>query len=205
LLAAHGFATLALAYFGTDGVPQELERLPLEYFEHALRFLAAHPRVRGDRLAIGGASFGAQAALLVGATFPEVRAVVSVVGSGVIKQGIVKADFLDIMRRDIIPWTRRGEPLPFVANTVTPELEKQVENGDPVEMIFSFLPGLEDEARVAARRSRWSGSRGRSCSSPQETTGAGRANGSARSQNEGWRPMATRTRSAMCATQEQVT
>lgn len=154
LLAGHGFAVLALAYFGMPGVPDRLARIPLEYFGTALRFLGRHPRVLGDRLGVLGGSFGGQAALLVGATFPEVRAVVSVAGSGVITQGIdgdiVSGDFLHIMATEVPPWMWRGTPLPFVANPVTPELRRQVDAGEPVAMRASFEHGMADTARLAA-------------------------------------------------------
>jgi dienelactone hydrolase len=150
LLAAHGFAAFAVAYFGCDGVPAELDRIPLESFGRALSYLAARPEVRGDRLGVTGGSFGGMAALLVGATYPAVRAVASIVGSGVITQGISGGDFLEIMRADTPPWTWHGAPLPFVPNTVTPEVERQVRAGGVLRMIETFLPGLEDPELVAA-------------------------------------------------------
>jgi dienelactone hydrolase len=154
LLAGHGFAVFALAYFGTAGVPAELVNIPVEYFGTALRFLAEHRDVRGDRPAVIGGSFGGQAALLVGSMFPEVRAVVSVAGSGVITQGIdgdvSDGNFLHIMTTEVAPWTWRGRPLPFVADPVTPELQRQVEAGEPVAMRGSFEQGLRDADRVAA-------------------------------------------------------
>jgi pimeloyl-ACP methyl ester carboxylesterase len=124
LLAGHGYAAFALAYFGMDGVPAHLVNIPVEYFGNALRFLAEQEHVRGDRLAVIGGSFGGQAALLVGSMFPEVRAVVSVAGSGVVTQGIdgdiSDGNLLHIMETEVPPWTWRGSPLPFVADPVTP-------------------------------------------------------------------------------------
>ncbi len=37
LLASHGYAALALAYFGVEDVPKDLINIPLEYFGTALR------------------------------------------------------------------------------------------------------------------------------------------------------------------------
>ena len=45
LLAARGFAVLALAYFAYDDLPNQLEELDLEYFEEAANLLLAHPKV----------------------------------------------------------------------------------------------------------------------------------------------------------------
>src|SRR6266540_3724877 len=70
LLAAHGYAALALAYYGLPGLPATLQNIALEYFEAALTFLQRHPHVRGDRFAVMGASKGGEAALLVAASPP---------------------------------------------------------------------------------------------------------------------------------------
>jgi dienelactone hydrolase len=153
-LAGRGYAVLALGYFGMAGVPGHLVDIPLEYFGTALRFLAGHDRVRGDRPAVLGGSFGGQAALLTGAMFPEVRAVVSVAGSGVITQGIdgdvSDGDFEHIMCTEVAPWTWRGERLPFIANPMTPALRGQVAAGEPVAMRMAFEEGMRDTGRVAA-------------------------------------------------------
>lgn len=44
LLAAHGFAVLALAYFAYEDLPNLLE-VDLDYFEEATNLLLAHPKV----------------------------------------------------------------------------------------------------------------------------------------------------------------
>ncbi|XP_047554850.1 acyl-coenzyme A amino acid N-acyltransferase 2-like [Lutra lutra] len=44
LLAAHGFAVLALAYFAYEDLPKLLQEIDLEYFEEAANLLLAHPR-----------------------------------------------------------------------------------------------------------------------------------------------------------------
>lgn len=45
LLAAHGFAVLALAYFAYEDLPKHLADVDLEYFEEAANLLLAHPKV----------------------------------------------------------------------------------------------------------------------------------------------------------------
>lgn len=45
LLAAHGFAVLALAYFAYEDLPKLLQEVDLEYFEEAANLLLAHPKV----------------------------------------------------------------------------------------------------------------------------------------------------------------
>ena len=146
LLAGHGFTVFALAYFGVKDVPDTLVDIPLEYFGAALAALRDHGSVQPDRIAVMGGSRGGEAALLIGSEFPEVGAVVSVVGSGVLTQGIGRgANLLGILGNASAAWTRDGKPLPYLANDVTDELVAQVERGGPVWLELAFPVPAEDE------------------------------------------------------------
>ena len=70
-LSNNGFIVLGLAYFGVDGLPENLENIPLEYFEKALYWLRDNPNVRSNSVGIIGQSRGAELALLLGSTFPN--------------------------------------------------------------------------------------------------------------------------------------
>ena len=87
LFAAHGYTALALAYFNYKQLPPVLSHIPLEYFEKALKWLAALDCVDEQRMAITGRSRGGEAALLLGATFPQIRCVLADVPSGLIWEG----------------------------------------------------------------------------------------------------------------------
>jgi hypothetical protein len=71
MLAARGFPTLALAYFGEPGLPQAATSLSLEYFAKALRWLGRQPGVDPSRLWVMGGSTGSEAALLLGVHYPN--------------------------------------------------------------------------------------------------------------------------------------
>lgn len=71
LLASHGFAALALAYFGDPGLPATLNDIPLEYFARAARLLAAQPGVDPAHLVVRGGSRGSEAALLLAQNYPD--------------------------------------------------------------------------------------------------------------------------------------
>ena len=45
LLANKGYVVMALAYHGYQDLPKVLDKLDLEYFEEAVTFLRAHPKV----------------------------------------------------------------------------------------------------------------------------------------------------------------
>ena len=71
MLAAHGYPTLALAYFGAPGLPPKLVGIPLEYFRKGLEILRAQPAVDPGHVLVTSASYGGEASLLVAATFPD--------------------------------------------------------------------------------------------------------------------------------------
>jgi dienelactone hydrolase len=108
LLAGHGFAALALAYFYMGSLPDRLAGIPLEYFGGAIRWwLQNQPSVRGDRLGVVGTSRGGELALLLGAHFPDLEAVASYVGSGLVFPSLVGPE---------PAWTFRGKALPWISN-----------------------------------------------------------------------------------------
>jgi len=104
LLAAHGYPSLALAYFKVPGLPQTLTNIPLEYFTSALRVLRAQPGVDPDHVLVAGESRGGEAALLLGAHFPQlVNGVIAGVPSSVVNPG-----WPDTSKP---AWTARSPPL----------------------------------------------------------------------------------------------
>jgi dienelactone hydrolase len=109
LLAAHGYPSLALAYFKAPGLPQTLTNIPLEYFTDALGVLRAQPGVDPDHVLVAGVSRGGEAALLLGAHFPRlVNGVIAGVPSSVVNPG----ERPDTSRP---AWTLGGRPLPAVS------------------------------------------------------------------------------------------
>lgn len=113
LLASHGYAALALAYFdyqGMEGLPTALEEIPLEYFQRAIAWMGKQPQVNIDRLAVVGTSKGGELALLLGATFPEIKSVVAYVPSAVVWQSFQ----IGASEPPRSCWSYQGKSLPFV-------------------------------------------------------------------------------------------
>ncbi|ADB33175.1 Palmitoyl-CoA hydrolase [Kribbella flavida DSM 17836] len=151
LLAARGFTVLALAYFGRRGLPRGLVSIPLEYFRDAITFLTACRSVLPGGVGVLGASRGGEAALLTACADERVRAVVSVVGSAVMTQGIPAFDQLDtILAAGEPSWTLGGQTLPFVPQQVTPRMREQIEAREPVDLALAYDDGLADADQVAA-------------------------------------------------------
>ena len=130
-----GYATLALAYWAEEGLPESLELVPLEYFDSAVDWLKARPDV--DRRAIGaiGWSRGSEAVLLLGARNHDVRAVVAVSPSGVVWRGLDSANPAEGQSA----WTAVGRPLAYL----TPSAEDYRPNA-PMRPIFSKVLSQAD-------------------------------------------------------------
>ncbi len=105
LMAAHGYAAFALAYFGVGSLPKELHEIPVEFIETGLSWLAEHGFVDGDRIGICGYSKGGELALLLGSLYPQIKAVAAFSGSAFVWQGIR-------FGRPSSSWTQGGQKLP---------------------------------------------------------------------------------------------
>jgi dienelactone hydrolase len=120
-LAARGYPTLTIAYFGSPGLPRDLYRIRLEYFANALRWLARRPEVDARRMLVLGISRGSEAALLLGVHYPRlVHGVIASVPSSVV----------------IGPsWTLDGRPVPFTIQFANPNPVDDPRAVIPVERI----------------------------------------------------------------------
>lgn len=107
LLASYGLTTLALAYFGALPLPAALVEIPLEYVRNAILWLRAQDGVRPGRISIVGRSRGGELALLAGATFSEVGAVVAYVPSALTWWGLQGGGWSGRSA-----WSYRGRGLP---------------------------------------------------------------------------------------------
>ncbi|MFN7552806.1 MAG: alpha/beta hydrolase [Pseudomonadota bacterium] len=108
-LHAHGYATLALAYFDEQGLPAQLQEIPLEYFVHALDWLARQRGVDPARIGVVGGSKGAEAALLLASRDRRVRAVVASTPTDHAWQSVDWNGWSDTPS-----WTEGGAPLPYL-------------------------------------------------------------------------------------------
>jgi dienelactone hydrolase len=111
-LHAKGYGALALAYFGAEGLPDQLEEIPLEYFTRALDWLARQPGVDPSRIGVIGGSKGAEAALLLASRDRRVRAVLAFTPSDYAWQSVDWNDWSDTPS-----WTEAGAPVPYLRYT----------------------------------------------------------------------------------------
>ena len=111
-LVGAGYDVFYVCYFGCPGTPQQLASVPMETFDRALKWLKAQPGVDPARIGIVAGSKGSEAALLVAARHPELRAVVAGMPSSVSWPAI------DPSGPPTPSWTLADKPLPFLPYAV---------------------------------------------------------------------------------------
>lgn len=156
LLASEGFLVLNLAYFGLpeSGLPESLINIPLEYFGQAIHWLRALPEVAGRRVGVTGASKGAEAALLIGATFPEeVGAVAAIASGGLVFEGIDRTGQFP-KGQPMSSWSWQGKPWPYIpyrtdwqaffsspgSKAMTPVHQRALEQASQAEIVAATIP-----------------------------------------------------------------
>jgi dienelactone hydrolase len=149
LLAAHGFAALSLAYFGSDDLPQSLIEIPVEYFVEAVAWLGSRPDVSASRVGVLGFSRGAEAALITGATCPDVCAVVALVPGTLTGGGVSGSDFTAMAKP---AWTRHGTPLPLLPPPWDPVSMKEAQEAFSTGKPLAARPGILRALEAAGAR-----------------------------------------------------
>ena len=144
VLASRGHVALALQYFSGPGLPADLVEVPLEYVDRGVDFLI---KVSGSkRIAVIGTSKGGELALLMGSRMNSIAAVVAVVPSSHVWQGISRSGRPP--RRS--SWSQGGKPIPFVKfRPLSPKLLMQMLLRRPVALRgLHRLPDDEPEAAI---------------------------------------------------------
>jgi len=151
VLAAHGFTTLALAYFGAPELPQMLTDIPIESVQRAAVFMQArHEVCRDRRIALIGSSKGAELALLAASKFDVFGAVVAVSPASIVFGGIGTS------ATDPNPssWSYRGKALPFangkVPDNVVAAEQRQRKTHEKVSYRDDYLAQLQNNTEPSA-------------------------------------------------------
>lgn len=135
--AMEGYVAFALAYFNVEGLPKNLENIPLEYFSHGIKWLQAQPQVISNKIHLYGPSRGGELVLLLASVFPdEIASVVAVVPSCVTNGGIPNEKEAS--------WTLGGHPLPIAPSPSKEDVYKQLEIERTVNLSKIFLEKMEE-------------------------------------------------------------
>ena len=145
LLAAHGFAVFAQAYFRAPGLNDELASIPVERVQRGITWLRRRTDLSADRVAVIGTSRGTELALLSAGLNREVSAVVVFGTSVTTGRGLTASGE---PHREAA-WTLGGQSLPAMQIRPSAEALAQFSKPDPVRLRLLFEPALSDVQAVA--------------------------------------------------------
>ena len=109
VLAEHGYAALALAYFGIDPLPKQLAAIPVETVSRGIDWLVTRPEVDPARIGLLGTSKGGELALLAASHEPRIRATAAVVPSPYVWFSLAFG-----FGPETSSWTAGGVPVPYI-------------------------------------------------------------------------------------------
>jgi len=149
LLAPHGIAVLAAAYFGVEPLPSALCEIPVETVAAAGEWLRGRPEVRRGPACLVGGSKGAELALLAATAYPEsFGPVAAIAPSCVAWFGVdLTGEVVDASARS--SWTLDGRPVPFVPPVPGVGFER-TQRGLRSIGIYSAALGQTDAVAAAA-------------------------------------------------------
>ncbi len=133
LLAPHGVAVLALAYFKEKGLPATLDQIPLDYFIRAVDFVQTVPALDASKIGVLGGSRGAEAAVLLAAFDARITSVLVTTPSSLAWYGrtIPKS-----------AWTYQGQEIPAL----------DIAAGENIPLVKRFEAAMQEPSQVAKAR-----------------------------------------------------
>lgn len=109
-LHQHQIPALALGYYRTAHTGRDLARIPLEYIEHAIRWLKENGY---EKIAVQGISRGAEYAAAAAVTFPEITCTILRAPGCFYSEGLIRNN-----PSGTSSWIFRGEELPYAPFSV---------------------------------------------------------------------------------------
>lgn len=147
LLAPHGIAVLAAAYFGIEPLPSALCEIPVETIAAAGAWLRDRSEIRDGLVGLVGGSKGAELALVAATTYPDLFGrVAAVAPQSVTWFGVdLTGEIADASSRS--SWTLDGQPVPFVPPVPGVDFER-TERG--LRSVGIYTAALQQTEAVAA-------------------------------------------------------
>jgi dienelactone hydrolase len=146
IISSHGHAVLALGYFGMENLPENLERIPLEYFFNSINWAKEKKFIDTNKIVIVGVSKGGEAALLVASMRRDIKGAIAFVPSNVRWQGIPNGPSF-ISKSS---WTLNGKDLPYLKCSFSFSFFwKYICKSKQIEMREIFKPIItEDKSKI---------------------------------------------------------
>ncbi|HBE80461.1 MAG TPA: acyl-CoA thioester hydrolase [Firmicutes bacterium] len=120
------YNVLVLAYFGVGDLPKRLERIPLEYFIHAVEYFKNSLKLADEQVFIIGSSKGGELVLLLISGYIHPRAAIACVPSCYVWQGIPDGTGSILFPKS--SWTFDGKDIPYIKFRYNQKIIKDLQN-----------------------------------------------------------------------------
>ncbi|URZ04670.1 acyl-CoA thioesterase/bile acid-CoA:amino acid N-acyltransferase family protein [Clostridium felsineum] len=156
-LASYGFNILVVPYFEAKGLPDKLEKVPLEYFEGIFKWLQNNEILNSKEIFLHGTSKGGELALLLASRYKEIKKVVAVEPHAYCFQA------LDGMMsgNNVSSWSYKDQSIPYIEvdnNIFFEEQKKAVKKGISFGFASTYKKSIEkalnkEDARIKIENS----------------------------------------------------
>ena len=156
-LASRGFNVLMIPYFASEGLPEKLEKIPLEYFEKIFKWIENNEIISSKEIFVHGTSKGGELALLLASRHKQIKKVVAVEPHAYCFQALNGMN----SGKNVSSWSHRGESIPFIEidnNIFFEDQKKSIEKGIPFGFASTYKKSIEkavnkEEARIKVENS----------------------------------------------------
>lgn len=156
-LASKGFNVLMVPYFASEGLPDKLEKVPLEYFEKIFKWIENNEIISSKEIFLHGTSKGGELALLLASRYKQIKKVVAVEPHAYCFQALNGMN----CGKNVSSWSHKGESIPFIGidnNIFIEDQKKAIENGIPFGFASTYKKSIErvtnkEEARIKVENS----------------------------------------------------
>lgn len=161
-LSSRGFNVLTVPYFHAAGLPENLEEVPLEYFEKIFKWIRHNNIInkKNDeetQIYIHGTSKGAECALLLASRYKEVKKVAAISAHGYCFQALNGMG----VKKDVSSWSYGGKSVPYIKidnGIFLQDFQMCKEKGIPFGFATTYKKSIEksqnkEEARIKLENS----------------------------------------------------
>ncbi|MDR3594061.1 acyl-CoA thioesterase/bile acid-CoA:amino acid N-acyltransferase family protein [Clostridium sp.] len=156
-LASKGVNVLMVPYFASEGLPEKLEKVPLEYFEKIFKWIENNEIISSKEIFLHGTSKGGELALLLASRYKQIKKVVAVEPHAYCFQALNGMN----CGKNVSSWSHKGESIPFIGidnNIFIEDQKKAIENGIPFGFASTYKKSIErvtnkEEARIKVENS----------------------------------------------------
>jgi esterase/lipase len=141
-LASEGFNVLMAPYFASQGLPDKIEKIPLEYFEKIFKWIETNEITKSKEIFLHGTSKGGELALLLASRYKQIKKVVAVEPHAYCFQALNGM----MSGNNVSAWSYKGDSIPYIEvdnNIFFEDQKKSIEKRIPFGFASTYKKSIE--------------------------------------------------------------